>query len=188
MERSPHSARKLWDQINFKENWRLIECGGRIFCLIGTLNMSKNAGKNYQSDSATFAEIGHWLTALRRFKFARLGQVGWISMQYFIGQRHFVRIKCRVSWQCATSIENCRCLWSDKLKGMYTGLEFSQWFWILLKHIKGDMAETARRIVMMARLAYICRIFWNWMLVARMFFAQEECVVVVCYVCVGVID
>lgn len=146
MERSRHSARKLWDQIIFKENWCLIDGSGRIFYLIGTHNMSKNAGKNYLRNDATFAEIGRGSTALRQFKFTRLGQVDGILMQYFIGQRHFVRIKCRVSWQCATSIENWRCLWSEKLKGMYTGLEFSQWFWILLKHIKGDMAETARRI------------------------------------------
>lgn len=170
MERSPHSARKLWDQIIFKENWRLIDCSGLNFYLIGTQNMSKNARKNYQRDGASFAEIGHGPTALGQFKFTRLGQVGGISMQYFIGQRHFVRIKCRVSWQCSTSIENCRCLWRDKLKGMYTGLEFSQWFWILLKHIKGDMAGTARRIVRMARLAYTyLSNIWNWMLVARMF-------------------
>lgn len=159
MERSPHSARKLWDQIILKENWHLIDCSGRIFCMIGTQNMSKNAGKNYQRNGATLAEIGREPTALRQFKFTRLGQVGRISMQYFIGQRHFVRMKCRVSKQCCTSMENWHCLWGEKLKGMYTGLEFSQWFWILLKHIKGDMVETARRIVTMARLAYICRIF-----------------------------
>lgn len=132
--------------------------------------MSKNAAENYQRDGATFAEIGRRSTALRQFKFTRLGPVDGISMQYFIGQRHFVRMKCRVSWQCSTSIGNWRCLWRDKLKGMYTGLEFSQWFWILLKHIKGDMAETARRIVRMARLAYTyLSNIWNWMLVARMF-------------------